>query len=571
MPDRPRILVLEGSASSAGDLEKLAQDRELVRAPSLEEGLALLRKERFDGVYADTRDPAVRQWAANLIRSEHVLEALPDGVAVVDADLHIVWANSTFEAWCSGRCAGRSFYEALGSPQVLGPDYSPFHTALAGKAAATRLHSIGNRYLDMHVTPLHEADGLACRLICVARDVTSEVQQEQKLDALHKAGRELAGLAADQIADMSIEERIELLKANIRRLTHDLLHYDVIEIRLLAPQTGRLEPLLDEGMTPEAAGRVLYARTEGNGVTGYVAATGRSYLCADTTSDPHYLEGAAGARSSLTVPLIAQDQVIGTFNVESPQANAFGEDDLKFAEMFCRELAGTLHTLELLSAEKRSTATQSVDAINREVALPVDEILAAATAVLDRYIGHEPEMAKRLRQILDSARALKQCIQKVGEDLAPPDRSGRPGEGARPRLKGMRVLVADSDERVRRSAHGILGRFGCIVESARDGQEALTMARLGNYDAILADIRLPDVSGFEMFQQLRKAQPGARAILMTSYGYDPAHSIVKARQEGLRFVLYKPFRVDQLLDALEQPAPQLSAGDASSPPQVVKA
>jgi hypothetical protein len=37
---------------------------------------------------------------------------------------------------------------------------------------------------------------------------------------------------------------------------------------------------------------------------------------------------------------------------------------------------------------------------------------------------------------------------------------------------------------------------------------------------------------------------------MTSYGYDPTHSLVKARQDGLRFVLFKPFRVDQLWDAL---------------------
>ncbi len=32
---------------------------------------------------------------------------------------------------------------------------------------------------------------------------------------------------------MSVEERVELLKSNIRRFTHDLLHYDVVEIRLL--------------------------------------------------------------------------------------------------------------------------------------------------------------------------------------------------------------------------------------------------------------------------------------------------------------------------------------------------
>jgi CheY-like chemotaxis protein len=114
--------------------------------------------------------------------------------------------------------------------------------------------------------------------------------------------------------------------------------------------------------------------------------------------------------------------------------------------------------------------------------------------------------------------------------------------------------VADNDERVRRSAHSILGRLGCIVETARDGQEAITMARLSSYDAILVDIRLPDFSGHEVYHLLCQAQPQARVILMTAYGYDASHSIVKCRQEGLRYVLFKPFRVDQLLDVLENPA-----------------
>jgi DNA-binding NtrC family response regulator len=36
-------------------------------------------------------------------------------------------------------------------------------------------------------------------------------------------------------------------------------------------------------------------------------------------------------------------------------------------------------------------------------------------------------------------------------------------------------------------------------------------------------------------------------ILMTGFGYDPNHSIVRASQEGLAAVLFKPFRVEQLL------------------------
>src|SRR5207247_2860857 len=242
------------------------------------------------------------------------------------------------------------------------------------------------------------------------------------------------------------QARVEFLKHNIRRLTHELFHYDVISIRLLDRQTGRLAPLLQEGMTPEAVSRVPLAKAEGNSVTGFVAATGKSYLCPDTATDPLYIEGAQGARSSLTVALTVADQVIGTFNVESPHPGAFGEQDLQFAEIFSREVAAALHTLELLSAEKRTTASRSVEAVSREVALPVDEILTAATAVLDRWIGHEPEMTEKLRQILASARSIKQCIQKVGEDLAPAKPSaGPPGPEAHPRLKGLRVLVAAHD------------------------------------------------------------------------------------------------------------------------------
>ncbi|HWG43701.1 MAG TPA: response regulator [Gemmataceae bacterium] len=386
--------------------------------------------------------------------------------------------------------------------------------------------------------------------------LTALVQQRQKLDALHKAGRELAALSADTLADMSVAERIELLKLNIRRFTRDLLHYEVIEIRLLDPQTGRLEPLLQEGMTPLAANRVLMAGVEGHGVTGHVAATAKSYLCPDTNADPLYLAGAPGAHSSLTVPLIFQDKVIGTFNIENPRPNAFGEADLQFAEMFSHEIAAALHTLQLLQAEKSSTASQSVEAISREVALPVDDILASATSILERYIGHDPEMADKIRKVIVGARAIKQCIQKVGEDIAPQAPATIVKEPIPPALKGLRILVADNDDRVRRSAHGLLGRWGCVVETARDGQEALTMARLSTYDAILADIRLPDISGYEVYRRLREAQPQARVILMTGYGYDPTHALVKARQDGLRFVLFKPFRVDQLRDALATPEKQ---------------
>ena len=144
--------------------------------------------------------------------------------------------------------------------------------------------------------------GRVQQLIALLRDVTAEVQQQQKLDALHQAGRELAALDAEQLADMGVEERIELLKHNIRRLTHDLLHYDVIEIRLL-DQDRPAGAAAGGGHDARGGPPRLYASDEGNGVTGFVAATGKSYLCPDTADRPALHRRRRGrAHSSLTVP-----------------------------------------------------------------------------------------------------------------------------------------------------------------------------------------------------------------------------------------------------------------------------
>jgi len=410
------------------------------------------------------------------------------------------------------------------------------------------------RYFRVNAAPVEHFEGEAPDyLIVTIRDVTAEQFEKQKLAAIHQAGIELADLTPEEVAEMEYDERIELLKSNILHCTQDVLQYDVVEVRTLDEETGSLLPLLAFGIKPEAEHRPLRSETTGNGVTGFVAATGKSYLCEDTENDPLYLPGAPGARSSLTVPLNLHDEVLGTFNVESPRAGAFNENDLQFLELFCREVAVALNTLELLVAEKMTTATESTDRILREVARPVDEILNDAAWVLERYIGHEPEVCERLQRMLMHTRDIKQQIQKVGEAITPKMAvatfAPRP---ERPRLRGKRILVADSDEAVRRAAHEILGKYGCEVETAHHGQEAFLMVRSFHYDAVITDIRLPDMTGFECFRQLREIHPHLQVILMTGFGYDPEHNIVKSRELGLTSVLYKPFRLDQLLNEVEK-------------------
>jgi len=564
---KPRVLVIERDTHSGSPREHLSPSYEIVTARTMARALALLREQEFAGVYVDAAQLSAVRWAGVLIQAEEILDAIADGVAIVDPDLRIIWANPEFHSLADQavETIGSKFYRALGNPEVIGPDPCPFTSAVASKDPSSTVLRIGAaRYLRVTVTPVFDAAQSLTQLIALTRDITDETQQQLKVNAIHKAGDELADLTPEELSELGVEERTDLLKYNITRHMKDLLGLDFIEIRLLDRATGKLVPLLTEGMTPIAANRELYARKENNGVTGFVAATGQSYLCPDTTHDPLYLEGAAGARSSLTVPLIYHGTVIGTLNVENARSNAFDERDRQFLEIYARNVASALNTLDLLQAEKFSAATASVEAISRELAIPLDDILNDATTVLDRYAGHDDDIIARLRHLLVRAREIRSLIHKVGTSIVPEPKRSTPRPA--PRFSSARLLVVDADEAIRKSAHHLLGSHGATVETARDAHEAIALARQTPYSAALVDIRLPDLDGFETYRRLREVQPGVPIILMTGFGWDPSHSIVKARQEGLQTVLYKPFRADRLMEAVEQalrpsnPAPARAPG-----------
>lgn len=557
---KPRVLCLSPADGPSNSLvERLGGDVEVVTEPSSLRAWTLLLNEPFDCVYADAAQFAEAARAGQLLQNERILGGLPDGVLLLGKGNKVMWGNGRLSEWTGhADIVGKNFYELLGGPDILGPDYCPFHTALSSeKASASTIRCSDGRYFRVHAAPVIEAGTPPEHLCVTLREVTDEMLQQQKLAAIHQAGVELADLTTDEVANMDVKARIELLKANILDCTQDVLQFDVVEIRMLNHDTNELQPLLALGMKQEAEERVLRAELMGNGVTGSVAASGQSYLCDDTSNDPLYLEGAQDARSSLTVPLVLHDQVIGTFNVESPESRAFTESDLQFLEIFARDVAVAVNTLELLAAEKATTAAASVEAIHSAVAMPVDDILNEAVNIMERYIGHDPDVAERVHRILRNARDIKQVIQKIGQSLAPID--ARPQcvrVEPRQAVANKHVLVADADESVRSAAHDLLERYHCVVETAHDAREAISMIKSrpheNQYDAIIADIRLPDMSGHQLLLHLKELMDPVPLILMTGFGYDPGHSIVKARQAGLRAVLYKPFRLDQLLETVEK-------------------
>jgi CheY-like chemotaxis protein len=350
----------------------------------------------------------------------------------------------------------------------------------------------------------------------------------------------------DQIAKLNMRQRLELLERKIVRYTHELLNFDNFCIRLLHKDTNKLEMVLCAGLPPEAQQIDIFACTENNGISGYVAATGRSYICPDVRTDPRYLRGINEARSSLTVPIYLHDQVIGTFNIEARAPGAFSEDDRQFTEIFGRYIAVALHMLEVLVVERHATTGRLADNVVNEMAAPLADILCDASTLMEDYIGHD-DLRHRLQAIIDNVAKIKDSVKQVTK----PDGGilgARPKQAAAdPLLASKRVLVIDDEQVIRETVRDVLSKYGCAVDTARDGDEAGALVNQHTFDLVLTDIRMPGKTGYEEFRAVREVQPNCPVIFMTGFGYDPSHSIIRAEPEGLSAVLFKPFKVDELL------------------------
>ncbi len=122
-----------------------------------------------------------------------------------------------------------------------------------------------------------------------------------------------------------------------------------------------------------------------------------------------------------------------------------------------------------------------------------------------------------------------------------------PQERLQPALAGLCVLVADDESSFRRSVSDMLSTSGCQIDVACDGAEACRLVAGKRYDLVISDVTMPGATGYDVFAAAKAAHRDTGVILMTAFGYDPNHSVVKANQEGLTDVLVKPFEATALL------------------------
>lgn len=119
--------------------------------------------------------------------------------------------------------------------------------------------------------------------------------------------------------------------------------------------------------------------------------------------------------------------------------------------------------------------------------------------------------------------------------------------------QGKRILVVDDDPDILTAITTGLSDTGATIQTASDGNAAVTLAEQNDPDLVILDIMLPQKSGFLVLEKLRQNKPrGSRPRVIMITGNQGKRHKQYAEALGVDEYLNKPFRMERLLEVTEK-------------------
>ena len=107
-----------------------------------------------------------------------------------------------------------------------------------------------------------------------------------------------------------------------------------------------------------------------------------------------------------------------------------------------------------------------------------------------------------------------------------------------------KILVIDDDESIRETLVNLLTRLKYDVVSAPDGKAGVELAKVEQPDLIISDMRMPQLSGLEVLEEIQKYDSQIRVIIITAH--DDMETTVQAMQKGAYDFIEKPIETERL-------------------------
>ena len=120
------------------------------------------------------------------------------------------------------------------------------------------------------------------------------------------------------------------------------------------------------------------------------------------------------------------------------------------------------------------------------------------------------------------------------------------------KVGGSLTMVVDDDTNIRTSLKDILEEKGYVVTVAKDGKEAIAIAKERPEDIVIIDMQLPFLNGLETFLELKKINPEICAIIITAYKEEMKDLVEQALTKGAYACIYKPFDPQKIVEIVKE-------------------
>jgi DNA-binding response OmpR family regulator len=120
--------------------------------------------------------------------------------------------------------------------------------------------------------------------------------------------------------------------------------------------------------------------------------------------------------------------------------------------------------------------------------------------------------------------------------------------------KNKRILLVDDEQDVTYTIKIVLENNGFLVDSYNDPTLALSNFRLGVYDLLLLDIRMPKINGFDLYQKIRKIDSNVKICFLTAseWFYEEYRRLDTHPTVDKEHFIQKPFRNEELIRQLNE-------------------
>ena len=112
------------------------------------------------------------------------------------------------------------------------------------------------------------------------------------------------------------------------------------------------------------------------------------------------------------------------------------------------------------------------------------------------------------------------------------------------------VAIVDDDESIRNATRDLLRAAGFSTATFEDAESFLGSASRASASCVVADIRMPGMSGLELYQTLVASGDGIPTVIITAHPEEVTQS--RAREAGITCYLSKPFAPDELVECVRE-------------------